>query len=477
MSEPYDAVVIGSGPGGYVCAIRLAQLGQRTALIERGELGGVCLNWGCIPSKALIHASKLREEMSHAAAFGIGLGGEAPVELDKLRSWKQGIVKKLTGGIGQLLKKNKVEVIKGSARLLGPGSIAVASAAGEERRIETKSIVLATGCRPVELPPFPHSNPRVWTSKPALELEEIPEDLVVIGGGIIGLELGMAYRKLGCNVTVVELTGSILPGTERELSKLVDKRLKALGIALHTKAMAKEIIERKDGRAELLMVTEDGSEERLVCDRVLVSVGFRPNSESLGLETAGVRLTERGYLPKNERCETNVPGIYAIGDLTGPPFLAHRASREGIIAAEVIAGLPSALDHQVTPSAIFTDPEIASVGMTEAEAKAAGHDVRVGRFPYAALGRALAANAPDGFFKIVSEAGSGLVLGVGIVGHEASNLIAEAALCIEMAGTTTDLALTVHAHPTLPEGLMECAEDALGHAIHVYRRPRKLRNV
>lgn len=469
MAEQFDVAVIGSGPGGYPCAIRLAQLGLRTAIIERESLGGVCLNWGCIPSKAVIHAGNVLEHTQHAGDLGIVLGEAKPrVEVSKLRAWKEGIVKRLTGGIGQLMKANKIKVFKGAARFETPQRLAITGADGQTETIAAERSVIATGCTPVELPGLPLADPLIWTAKGALDLEEIPPRLAVIGGGIIGLELGIAFAKLGSKVTVIELMPQLLTGIDKELARPVLRKLKELGVEVFTEART-QAFEKAGSAAELKIDTKKGP-VTVPCDRVLVSVGFRPNSSELGLSDIGVAVSERGFVQKDIHGRTNLPNIFAIGDVTGPPFLAHRATKEGLVVAEVIAGKPSALDYQCLPSAIFTDPEIAIVGLSEAEAKEAGHKVKIGRFPFAALGRALAANAPGGLFKVIADADTDLILGVGIVGHEASNLIAEAALAIEMAGTLEDLAATVHAHPTFPEGLMEAAEDALGHAIHIAKK-------
>ena len=467
MARTFDAVVIGSGPGGYVAAIRLAQLGKKAAVVERSPtFGGVCLNWGCIPSKAVIHAAELRKEIARGIHFGIG-NGQAPVDLPKLRAWKQGIVSKLTGGIGQLLKGNGVETIRGTAKLGGATKVKVATETGTEE-LEAKAIVLATGARPIELPFL--KGQRIWGAKEALELDEIPRRLAIVGGGIIGLELGCALLKLGTEeLTIVELMPDLLPGTDPELAKPVLKALKAYpGVKILTESKAAGY-EEKGAVAHLKVETKEGPKE-IVCDRVLVAIGFRPNSEDLGLAEAGVALDKRGHVLVDDRCRTNVPSIYAIGDLTGVPYLAHRASKQGVVAAEVIAGKPAAFDVQAMPSAIFTDPEIATVGLSEAEAKAKGKEIVVGKFPFVALGRALAQDAPEGMVKVIADKKTGHLLGVGIVGARASDLIAEAALALEMGALAEDLALTVHAHPTFAEAVMEATEDALGHAIHLIRR-------
>lgn len=470
--ERYDAAVIGSGPGGYVCAIRLGQLGKKTVLIERGDLGGVCLNWGCIPSKAVIHAAHVRHEMSHANAFGIGTGAEAPVDVAKLRGWKEGIIKKLHGGIGGLLKAAGVTVVKGSATLTGPQSFQVALNAGGTQDFAADSIVVATGARPIELPFLPYSNPRIWTSKEVLALDEIPNRVAIVGGGVIGLEFGCALAKLGSQVTIVELLPGLMGGLDQELARPVIQRFKQQGGTIHFETSAKGLEERGD-HAVLIAQDKSGKALEVPCDRVIVAIGFRPNSEGIGLEAAGVATDARGYVPVDPHCRTNVASIYAIGDLTGPPFLAHRASKHGVVAAEVIGGLPSVCDFQAMPAGTFCDPEVATVGLMEQEATEAGYDVHVGRFPFAALGRSLAQNDTSGMVKVIGDKQTGLLLGVGIVGPSANTMIAEAALALEMGAQVEDLALTVHTHPTFSEAIMEAAEDFLGHAIHVARRAKK----
>ncbi len=470
MSDSFDAVVIGAGPGGYVCAIRLGQLGLKTAVIERGDLGGVCLNWGCIPSKAVIHAAQLREEVKHAEKIGIG-SGEVGFDLDKLRTWKEGILKKLRGGIAGLFKAHGIEHIQGTGKMTGPNTVECTAADGGTKTISAKSIVVATGARPFELPFLPRSHPRVWTSEECLALDEIPERFAILGGGVIGLEIAGAYSKLGSKVTIVEMMPQIMTGTDKDLVRPVMRKLKKAGVTVLLEAKATALEDGPDG-AVLKGEGPKGPFE-VPCDRVLVAVGFRPNSEGIGLDAAGVGATDRGYVPIDPRCKTNVDSVYAIGDITGPPFLAHRASKQGIICAEVIAGKPSICDFQAMPMGAFCDPEVATVGLSEAEAREAGHDVHVGSFPYAALGRSMAQNATEGLVKVIGDKTTGLLLGVGMSGARANDLIAEAALAIEMGAQVEDLALTVHAHPTFAEGLMEASEDFLGHAIHVARKPKR----
>lgn len=473
MADRYEVAVIGGGPGGYVAAIRLGQLGKKTIVIEKGELGGVCLNWGCIPSKAVIHAAELRHEVQHASkSMGIGTG-EVPVDLSKMRTWKQGIVKKLTGGIGGLLKANQVTHVRGTATLTGPKSLKIAGADGKTTDVEFHSCIVATGASPIELPFLPRSNKRVWTSQEMLELDVLPARLAIVGGGVIGMEMAAAYAKLGSQVTVIELTAGILPGVDPELVKPVQKRLQEQGVKLLLEHKATGITEKGDHALLTIEPATPGKGEKveLPIDRVLVSIGFRPNSKGIGLESTGVKLDARGHIVVDAQCKTNVDSIYAIGDITGAPYLAHRASKQGIVCAEVIGGEhEAACDWQAMPGGIFCDPEVATVGLSEEEAKKAGHEVQVGRFPFAALGRAMAQEATAGLVKVVTDKKSGILLGVGITGARANDLIAEAALALEMGAHVEDLALTVHTHPTFSEAMCEAAEDALGKAIHIASR-------
>jgi dihydrolipoamide dehydrogenase len=449
-----DAVVIGAGVGGYPCAIKLAQLGKKTLLVERDRIGGTCLNWGCIPSKAIIQAADFYERTKKAAGE-MGIEGTAQSRLDmrKLQAWKNKVVERLTGGIAQLLKGNKVEILEGRARFLGKGTALEV----DGQRIEPRAVVIATGARPVEIPGIPIDERRVLSAKGALDLAEVPATLVVVGGGAIGLELGTAYAKLGSKVTVVEMLDTVLFGVEPELVRWVVRKLNALGVEILTGAKVTGL--DKNGVRV--------GERTIEAEKILVSIGFKPNSEGLGLEDLGVARDGRGHIAVNERMETNVPGIYAIGDVTGAPYLAHRATKMGIVAAEAIAGKKTAFDARAVPAGIFTDPEIGTVGLTEEQARKKGLSVKVGKFPFSALGKAQIHDYPaPGVVKIVADAGSGLVLGVHICGHGANDLLGEAALGIEMGATLEDVALTIHAHPTLPEAIMEAAEAAIGKPIH-----------
>ncbi|MFH0945339.1 MAG: dihydrolipoyl dehydrogenase [Planctomycetota bacterium] len=461
-----QTLVIGAGPGGYVAAIRAAQMGRKVTVVERGELGGVCLNVGCIPSKALIHAGTLFDQMQHAAAFGI-TAENVRIDLNKLIDWKQTVVERLTGGVGSLLKANGVEVIKGEASFDSARGMTVKGEKGTERLLFEDCIV-ATGSAPIELPEFKVDGKRVLGSTEALALRKLPGHVVVLGGGYIGLEIGTYFRKLGSEVTVVELTGTLLPGIEPECVRVVARNLKKRKVTVLTDTRAVSMADGKTG-VEVLVEGKKGP-QTLHCDMVLSTVGRRPSARGLALERAGVELDRAGFVPVDQQQKTGVPGIYAIGDLAGQPMLAHKASHEGIVAAEVAAGMKSARDYKCVPAVVFTDPEIASVGLTEEQARDQGADIVVGKFPFAASGRALSLNATDGFSKLVAEKGSGLVLGAHIVGPEASELIAEMGLAIEMGATLEDIALTVHAHPTLPETIMEAAEAAMGKAIHIFQK-------
>ncbi len=469
---PYDVAVVGAGPGGYVAAIRCGQLGLRTVIVEENKLGGVCLNVGCIPSKAIISAAKDHKHAAAGAEKGITFA-DPIVEMSKLVKWKQGVVDKLTSGVGSLLKSNKVEVVNGRATFTAKDTLDVAGPMGK-RTIQAKHVIVATGSSTIEIPGFKFDEKRVVSSTGALELQNLPKHLVIIGGGVIGLELGCAYANLGSKVTVVEMMDQLVPGVDADIAKGLERILKKKGFNLHLKARAKEAKSWPGG----VKVTfeANGAEQTVEADYVLVSVGRRPNTKGLGLEKAGVKLDERGFVPTDLQRRSNVPTIFAIGDITHGPMLAHKASKEGIVAAETIAAAikgtksGAAADWATIPGVIFTDPEVATAGLTEAQAKAAGHEVKVGTFPVAALGRALAASEPDGSYKVIADAKTDRLLGVHILASGASDLISEAVLALEMGATAEDLALTVHPHPTMSEGLMEAAEHLHGKAIHAANR-------
>jgi dihydrolipoamide dehydrogenase len=468
VTRNFEAVVIGAGPGGYVAAIRLAQLGKKVALVEKESLGGVCLNWGCIPSKALIAAANLVEDVRGAAERGI-LADSPRVDVAKLREFKNGVVKKLVGGVGQLEKGNGVEVIKGTAKFVSPTAVEVSGA--EPLRVEAPAFILATGARSIEIPGFAFDGKDVWSAREAVDLPEVPKRLVVVGGGVIGLELGTVYAKLGSEVTFLEALPQILTGIDAEAVRLVLKGLRQRKATVHVNAKAKGF--EKKGKELVVRFEVEGAAQTVTGDKILVAVGMKPVTDGLGLEAAGVKVGPKGFVEVDAQYRTSAPSVFAIGDLSGPPLLAHKASKEGEIAAEAIAGKKSARDWVSMPGAIFSDPEVAAVGLSEEQARAAGHEPMVGKFAFAALGRAIAMDHTDGFVKVVGDRKTGLLLGVTICGPEASDLIAEAALALEMGAYVEDVALTVHAHPTLPEAFMEACKAALGEAIHALNRPER----
>lgn len=459
-----DTLVVGAGPGGYVAAIRAAQLGQKVTIVEKATLGGVCLNVGCIPSKALIAAGHRYETAKHSDAIGI-TAENVKVDFSKVQAWKAGVVKKLTGGVEGLLKGNKVDIVRGEAYFVDNTTVRVM----DENSAQTykfKNAIIATGSRPIELPQFKYTK-RVLDSTGALALDEIPNHIVVIGGGYIGTELGGAYANFGTKVTILEGTDEILNGFEKQMSAIVKRNLKKKGAEIITKALAKGVKETDTGVTVTYEVK--GEEQSVEADYVFVMVGRRPNTDELGLEQAGVELGERGIIKIDKQCRTNVSNIYAIGDVVEGPPLAHKASYEGKIAAEAVAGHTSEIDYLAIPAVVFSDPELASVGYTEKQAKDEGIDVIAAKFPFAANGRALALDAAEGFLKLVTRKEDGLVIGAQIAGPSASDMIAELGLAIEAGMTAEDLAMTIHAHPTLGEITMEAAEVALGNPIHIVK--------
>lgn len=464
----FDVVVIGAGIGGYVAAIRLGQLGKIVALIEKDRIGGVCLNVGCIPSKALIAASKLVKNARNSSKMGI----EAQVNVDftKLQEWKRSVVERLTSGVSQLCRANKVKIIRGDAKLLSNNRIVVRRET-DESTIETRDIVIASGSSPVELPGLKFDGKRILTSTEVLAFEKVPKKLLIVGAGAIGLEIGMAYANLfGTELTIVELMDQILPGVDSELANVVTRSLQRLRaqILLNSRVESAEA-----GSDSVIAKVKDskGKELSVETEHILVSVGRAPNTKGLNLEQVGVEVVKGGFIRVDRNMKTSVSHIYAIGDVVGGPLLAHKASREGIVAAEVISGIGSSFENIAVPSAIFTDPEIATVGLNPKEASEKGIQTVIGKFPFLANGKALASPESEGFTKIIADKESGQVLGIGIVGQDSSELISEGALAIEMGATLEDIALTIHPHPTLPETILEAAENALGKAIHIQNRP------
>ena len=456
-----DTIVVGAGPGGYVAAIRAAQLGQKVTIVEKGSLGGVCLNVGCIPSKALLSASHKYETAKHSEDFGIK-AENVTVDFSKVQEFKNGVVQKLTGGVGSLLKGNKVEIVEGEAYFVDANNLKVMT----EKSSQTytfKNAIIATGSRPIEIPNFKF-NKRVIDSTGALALTEIPESLVVVGGGYIGSELGTAYANFGTKVTILEGAKDILGGFEKQMTQVVKKGLKAKGVEIVTEAMAKSAEESETG----VKVTYEAKGETKVieADYCLVTVGRRPNTNDIGLEEIGVKLTDRGLVVVDVQGRSSVENIFAIGDIVAGPPLAHKASYEGKIAAEAISGEASEVDYLAIPAVCFTEPELATVGYTEAMAKEEGLEYKASKFPYAANGRALSIGETDGFLKLITLKEDGLLIGAQVAGSGASDIIAELGLAIETGMTAEDIALTIHAHPSLGEITMEAAEVALGNPIH-----------
>ena len=457
-----DITIIGGGPGGYVCAIRAGQLGLKTVLVEADKIGGECLNYGCIPSKSLITVSKLYDKVRDAEKFGLISTG-LRVNFSQMQKWKSEVVSKLVSGVEGLLKGNHVTVLMGRAQLSSKDTVKVTTQGGVEE-VHSKNIVIATGTKTSQLPGLEPDGQLVIGSKEGLDLQEAPRRMLIVGGGAIGLEFASMFQKFGSAITVVEIMDQLLPGTDPEVVRVVQRKMEKAGIKIHLKSKVAKVV-RAGSAAKVDVETPEGHVE-IEADKVLVSVGRKPRTDDLNLDAVGVRVDQRGFIVTDSKMTTSVPGVFAIGDVRGPPMLAHKASKEGVVAAEVAAGLPAAADWAVVPDAVFCDPEVASVGMTEQKAVEAGFKVNRSRFQFAALGRALSAGEPEGFVKIVSKADDGLVLGVQIVGPEASNLISEVALAIEMGATVEDIALTIHPHPTLPEAIMEASETAAGHPVH-----------
>lgn len=467
--KSYDAIVIGGGPGGYVCAIRLGQLKQKTLCIEKDQPGGVCLNWGCIPSKALISTAHLYEKAQSASTMGLKISG-IEVDVNAMQDWKEGIVKRLTTGVRGLLRSNGADLMLGNASITGPNTVEVKMPDGSVEQVRAeKAIVLATGATTIELPTFKFDGDQIIGAKEAVSLRRIPKRLLVIGGGIIGLELGMVYQAFGSHLTVVEALPDILTGIDRDCAKVVERRIVKRGGVIHKGAKAQGYTKKEDGTL-VVSIELEGKTQEIECDTVLVAVGMRPHSKNLGLEQVGVTVDKRGFVPTDKTGRTNIPSIYAIGDVSGPPLLAHKASKEGEVVAEVIAGHQAAKDWACIPGAIFTDPEIATAGLTAEEAIAKGIEVSVGKFPFSVLGKAMAMAETEGFVKVVADKNTKQVLGVHIVGPEASTMISEAALGLEMAAFLEDFSLTIHPHPTLGEALMEASAHAMGAAIHIVNR-------
>jgi dihydrolipoamide dehydrogenase len=469
-SHTTQVAVIGAGPGGYAAAFYAADLGMQVTLVdEEKNPGGVCLYRGCIPSKALLHVAKVIDDARHAGQWGVSFG-EPAIDVGKLRGFKQAVVDKLTGGVGQVARMRKVTFLRGRATLTGPRSARVAGVQGDTD-LQFEHCILATGSSPTRIPSLALDSPRMMDSTSALDLPDVPKTLLVIGGGYIGLELGSVYATLGSKVSVVEMTPGLLPGADRDLVSVLQKRLETLfaAIMLNTK-----VVKLEDDRQGIRVTLEgEVKEQQQTFDRVLVAVGRRPNSKVPGLETTRVKVDQKGFIETDPQRRTSEPTIFAIGDVAGEPMLAHKASHEGRVAVEAIAGHKAVFEPLAIPAVVFTDPELAWTGLTELQAKAEGREVEIAKFPWGASGRAIAIDRPEGLTKLVLEPKTGRVLGVGIVGSGAGELMGEATLAVEMGATADDLKLTIHTHPTLSETLMESAEVFFGTATHVYKPRRK----
>lgn len=471
MSIQTEVVVLGSGPGGYTAAFRAADLGKKVTLIERYEtLGGVCLNVGCIPSKALLHAAKVVDEAADMAEHGIQFG-KPKVDANKLREWKNSVVGKLTGGLKMLAKQRKVDVVTGVGKFISSNEIEVTSKDGKKEIVQFQQAIIAAGSRAVKLPFLPE-DPRIIDSTGALELEDINCNMLVLGGGIIGMEMATVYSTLGASITVVELMDQLIPGADADLVMPLQKRMKTRFKNIYLKTKVTKVEAKKDG----LYVTFEGEnapKEPEKFDRILCAVGRRPNGDQLDADKAGVKVDERGFIAVDKQMRTNVPHIFAIGDIVGNPMLAHKAIPEGRVAAEVIAGLKHYFDPKCIASVAYTDPEIAWVGVTETEAKAKGIKYGKGIFPWAASGRALANGRSEGMTKIIIDEATHRVIGAGIVGTNAGDLISEVALAIEMGCDVEDIALTIHPHPTLSESIALSAEVFEGTITDLYIPKKK----
>ncbi|MEE4302675.1 MAG: dihydrolipoyl dehydrogenase [Wenzhouxiangella sp.] len=465
----YDLAVLGSGPAGYTAAFRAADLGLKVALIERYDsIGGVCLNVGCIPSKALLHVGQVIDSAAHLGEHGVSFG-EPDIDIDKLRGFKDSVVEKLTGGLAGMAKKRRVEIVQGMGQFSGEHELVVEHE-GEERSVGFNQCIIAAGSRVIEIPNVPWDDDRVMDSTGALELADVPERLLVIGGGIIGLEMACVYRALGSKVTVVEMMKQLMPGADADLVKPLQQHLKKQGVEFHLDTK----VERVEAGDSALTARLDGKDapESADFDRVLVCVGRRPNGDQLNAEAAGVEVDDKGFISVDGQMRTNQSHIFAIGDIVGQPMLAHKGSYEGKVAAEVAAGHKRAADARVIPSVAYTDPEVAWVGLTEAQAREKGVDYGVGKFPWAASGRALGMDRSEGFTKLIFDKGSDRLIGAGVVGLHAGDLIAELALAIEMGCDASDIGLTIHPHPTLSESVMMAAEAYEGTITDLYM-PKK----
>jgi len=468
VATRYDAIVIGGGPGGYSAAIRLGQLGKKVLCVERERLGGVCLNWGCMPSKALLHVGEVITAARDLKEMGVSFG-EPKLDLGALNKWKSKMIDDLVGGIGTLFKANKVESLFGVATVVDKNTVRVKKADGGEETVTADNLVIATGSEPVPLPGFDRNGNTVLNSDDAVTLAEVPRSIVILGAGVIGLEFATIYRRLGAEVTVVEMLDRALGDTDIEISTLLLRILKKQGITVHLKTkcvsadvQSKRVVAKLQGEVNVMLEAE----------KLLVAVGRLPRTAQAGLDKLGLAM-DRGFIKVDDRRQTSVPNVFAIGDCSGPPLLAHKAMKEGVVAAEVIAGLKSAYDPMAMPNCVYTDPQVATAGLSEEQAKAAGYDIAVSKFRLAALGRARTVGISEGMVKIVGDKKTDLVLGIHIVSPTAESMIGEAVIAIEMGATVEDIGLSIHPHPTFAESIMEAAELMHGRAIHVVNTAAK----
>ena len=470
MADKKQVIVLGAGPGGYAAAFQAANLDLNVTLIDpKPDPGGVCLFHGCIPTKALLHIAAVKDEAAKAADWGLSFG-EAKVDLEKVRSWKESVVKQLTGGLGQLAKARKVEYMQGMAKLTGKNTLEFTPAKGDKKEIEFEKLIIATGASPSGLPGVDFDDD-VMNAEKALELKDVPKRLLVVGAGYIGLEMSVIYKALGSDITIAEFTSDILPGLDQDLRDVFKKERKDLmqNTLFNTKVTG---VTKKGKKLEVELETKEGKKKESF-DKILVAIGGRANTKNIGLEEVGIETDDKGFVKVDLVRRTNVDNIYAIGDVAGQPMLAHKASHEGRVAAEHIAGHKTAYEPKAIPAVVFTDPEIAWTGLTEAEAKEQGKTVEVARFPWAASGRAITLGLKNGLTKLIIDPENDRILGAGFVGKEAGSMVAEATLAIEMSAVARDLELTIHPHPTLSETIMEAAEVYFGHATHIHKKKKK----
>jgi dihydrolipoamide dehydrogenase len=468
MSETrFDLAVIGAGPGGYVAAIRAAQLGMKTAIVEREHLGGICLNWGCIPTKALLRTSELYTAMRHASEFGLA-ADNVRFDLPRVIERSRKVAERLSNGVAYLMRKNKIAVIDGTARLKGEGRVGVTGKAGEALPdIEAKHVIVATGARARAAPGLEPDGRLIWTYKEAMIPQSFPRSLLIVGSGAIGIEFASFYRSLGAEVTVVEMLPRILPAEDEEISGIARKAFVKRGMTIHTGTRVERLSKRSDSVTATLK-KDDGNSADIEASRVILAIGITGNIEGLGLEAVGVKI-DKGHIVVDEWCRTGAPGVYAIGDVVGPPWLAHKASHEGIICVEKIAGIDGVhpLDTAAIPSCTYSNPQVASVGLTEDQARAQGHELKIGRFPYSANGKAIALGETEGLVKTIFDAKSGALLGAHIVGAEATELIQGFVIAKTLETTEAELIASIFPHPTLSEMMGESVLDAYGRALHI----------